>query len=418
VLVTALVCTLFAVQATLSVARFAGAVHASRGTTASDAHRADLAREAFRRANTVYPPDASWWYAEAGFTMAVYGPAFALPLYEAALARAPYSAQNLTAVAEQRALQGDLDGTKALLERLKTVAPFRAEGYAVRGLVASLDGRHEDAITEIDRALDLLASPNPAWQAMKASEELAAGRYGAAVESMDKALAAHPLRPQYRFVRGLALLELGEYARARDDLGWALRAYTERIAGGDSAARSLARRARIGVTRSDLGQGRYASAFEELATLFGTASEGELKRLARDLMRVPERALRRWEDDWRALAADILIDLGEFDGARGVLASADEPGKATGDEPVWALATRARLATAAGAPERAIERIRMSGTSARSDVRVRFALAEAEAALGRFASARLEWASIVRDRNAPGYMKRRAGARYEAIAAQ
>lgn len=154
-----------------------------------------------------------------------------------------------------------------------------------------------------------------------------------------------------------------------------------------------------------------ATAFGHTEALFGVVESSLLEPLAEDLYHAAQESDAPWSDAWNHVLMDILIDLG--DPARA--AQLDAPVDPT---PLWRVAARARMATARGEPGRAIEIIEGAEVPARSNVHVRFAFAEAQAALGRKATARLEFASVAGDDTAPAYVVRRAQTRYAALAGQ
>lgn len=142
--------------------------------------------------------------------------------FEEALALDPQSVPLLRAVAGARKAANEKDGARAALQQLFALAPEDPAGRNLSGILYREAGELPQALDEFERALarDPEAAPilrNAARAALSLGNGLAAERFALSLLALD------PEDAIGLAARGLARVQRGDYAAARDDLERALR---------------------------------------------------------------------------------------------------------------------------------------------------------------------------------------------------
>jgi tetratricopeptide (TPR) repeat protein len=190
----------------------------------------EAAHAAYGRARALAPDAFDWWYLDAVVLQRMARPADAVPLLTQALARSPDSLPTRLRLAESLFDAGDLAASRALYDAL--VREPAAEPVAELGLgrIAAMEGRHDAAITHLERAVTLFPMLGAAHYALARSYR-AVGRVDAATASLAKhrefgarwpavpdpalaAIAALRVDPRTEAQRGLALADRGDVAGA------------------------------------------------------------------------------------------------------------------------------------------------------------------------------------------------------------
>lgn len=393
-------------QIASSGAWFLGELYGSYGSAALSAGDLNAAKRLYRRAVQTQPYRADWRYLEGVVLRKTDGRAASLPPLLAALEREPNNPSTLVSAAETLALLNETPAASRLLDHATKVAPYDWRVRHVEGLVAALEGHHDEAVASLSAALDLAESPPPSVLSLLASESYELGNYADALAHADAALKEQPHQPDHRVTRAKALLALGQVEEARRSARQALRAYQQLARQGQEPGAKLTEAQRYHA-EALARLGNKEAALNELLSLRATASDGQLRdtmtRLAESASVLPEPLL--------GVIADALIDLDEAPLASQVLAL-------EGTVAAFRPLLHARLLAATGKPEAAIAVLQDLPRSVANSPRGRLALGEAHAAAGRYASARLELRSLLGAPGTPGHVQRRAAHVLDAIADQ
>lgn len=390
-----LLVALVAGQAVFSYRALMGAVYASRGGNALDNRGLDAAARAYSRALDYAPYRGDWQYAHAGAARDVAGHEAALPFYAKALDRAPYSEATMVAAAESFLLAGRVAEATALIDRAQALTPNDWRVHHLKGLVASMEQRNADAVTELQAAAELATQIDPRIQNQLANALYATGAYLEAERAASRAIDVEPLAPEHYLIRGKARLALGNAADARKDFGWSAMVYRKRLDQGMKVTGLVA-------------DSEERLAFAMLAEQSFDDVRNPLDRLYADgLAYATPVALRL--DMWLRRSGsstpvsvwvwtlDVLVESGEFERADELLARA----RVTfpGSDGAALIPSSARLMLADGRTADALAMLGDAPEDIKSTLDFRLAYAQALAASGRVASARLEYLALA---DAPG----------------
>jgi len=108
-------------------------------------------------------------------------------------------AQELLDEGLQRRRVGDLEGAYAAFDALVAYCPVYAEGYNQRAFVAFIRQDYDQALTDLNRAIDL-APDHFAAIAGRALTEIGLGRNDVAQDTLKQALRLNPWLPERRFL--------------------------------------------------------------------------------------------------------------------------------------------------------------------------------------------------------------------------
>lgn len=413
ILLTVAVTTLVLTQSAFTGSWFVGELYGSYGSAALSNADFGAAQWLFTRARAAEPYNADWWYLEGVAAGRTRGYAASAPALTAALEREPNNVATLINAAEAYAMLGDTEAAKPLLRRLTRLTPNDWKLEHLQGVVAALDGRHAGAVTHLTRAARLAGKPEVAVLNLLANEQYAVGDYRAALDRADQALAQQPNNPDHMLIRAKALLRLGRHQAALREAERTMRGYRQQASRGLPVGLKLDQ-ARRYATESAVLAGEYDRTAELFETMRNTSGESAIHDAAAALAGLsPDRVAKMPAALW-ASVIDTLIDCGDADLARDSLDEADGL-----DIQLTATAKallQARLLVVSGDPDGAIEFL--YAIQQRNTPQWRLALGEADAAAGRVASARLEFAALIGDATNPEYIRRRAARGLEALRTQ
>lgn len=140
---------------------------------------------------------------------------------------------------------GDIDGGAMLIERARTLGPHLAAVWYVSGWIDLFRGRHETAIEQLTRAIELGAQETLAFKVRCALAYglFFAGRYDAAIANANAALYA---RPNY-----MTAMRISAASHALHDRRAQARSLVTRMSGLDSSVRASALSRVLPFQRSD-----------------------------------------------------------------------------------------------------------------------------------------------------------------------
>lgn len=132
----------------------------------------------------------------------------------------PKSAETWIAAGE---MMRQVDAAAAIpyFDRAVSLAPRNAKALHLRGLARAVADRLEDALVDVDAALDI-APTEALTHGLKGNILMRLGRFDDAIDALSRSLAIEPL-PQVYFDRGFCLLQRGDPAHAIEDYSAALR---------------------------------------------------------------------------------------------------------------------------------------------------------------------------------------------------
>jgi tetratricopeptide (TPR) repeat protein len=393
-------------QLVFSARSLAAAYYAARGDAARLAGDLESAREAYHRANGFDSSDGNRLRDEAAATHETRGPKDSAPIYAAALKAGPYIPLTLIAGATNYIELKRLDEADAVLDTAMRVGEFEWRVRMLRGTILTERAKYADAVRELSAAAELASPPEARVHYELARALHGETQYEQAMAHAERAAELQPLVPEYRLLRGKSLMALNRAPEAVPDLARAVFAYRARLERGENAMAELFEAEDLYALALLAGQ-QFEQAELAFGDMYVRCTPEQIDRLAIHLQQIvgemwdpfPQQSL------W-AFALDLLAQTRHLAEFEATLAAAR---MVFPESELQALiAPRARALTASGDPEGAIRLLATSPLQMTDTPPYRLALAEAQAAAGRPALARIEYELLLGAENLAPMIQRQA----------
>lgn len=408
-------CAAITLQLWLVVAEFGATVFASNGRAAQQARVFEIAERSYESSVAWYPFDWRTQYAAGQAYERTGHFEDAAQSFERGLRLAPSQPFLLTAHAERLIEQRDYGEAEAVLGYAEEIVPAGPKVHAIRGVIAGRRDGPLEAAKHFARAVELSPIPDPRVLNQLANALYDAGDYEGAYRRATAAIRQQELYSDHYLVRGKALAGLGRYREAAKDFGWAERGYVRRAGESDAAVKLIDLRRNLFYVW--LYQGRSDRAAMTLADL-ATDPEGlghviELRLL---LTQSLTRTLPASVAPARYHFARAMFGIGDYLSAEQLTAQAYE--HLAGEDQFACGVLRARALTALGRAGEAFDVLGSLPSPPLDELSYRIALADAYAASGKPAAARVEYNAVLGNADLDAAMRADIEARRDALADQ
>lgn len=392
------------VQCVFAVRLLAGTLYASRGDAAAARTEYSVAIACYERAIRYVPYRGDWTYMRASLVRNVSGHEAALPHYSTSLRLAPFAEQTVVGAIESLIETGRHDEAIEFVERASSITPYDWRVHYLEGVLATIEGRPQDAIAALRAAQESAPTRDPMIQTPLANALYAAGSFAEAEREASQSIRLQPQAPEPRLVRGKAHLAMGHATQAREDLDWAAREFRSRRALGQDVDELLAE-SEERLASALIAEKRPLEALAPLDRLAGDSPEAAAEAAGRLLLWLQRMGARAPAELW-AFAIDALLDVGSFAEVDRSLSRVDE---IFSDDPDGVfVSTRARLLLSEGRAGDAFALLADAPEPAKSKFEYRLALAQTHALAGNIATADLEFRALMSSMHVSPRVRRQA----------